>query len=82
MTILFETVISYYEIIPNSGVKKEQLENLIKGFVLQGATYVLLYDLMCLSQKPQLDQLAKIMKNHNMTLSELNVREVFHLDKT
>jgi len=50
ITIIYETVIAYYELRSLvSGMKRQQIEHLVKSLVLQGPVYVFIFNIMSLS---------------------------------
>lgn len=51
ITIIYETVVAYYELRSSlaSGMKRQQIEHLVKSLVLQGPVYVFIYNIMSLS---------------------------------
>lgn len=62
-SILNETLIQLYGLqsaILKCVLKREQLENFIKAYVLSGASYVLIYNVLTLSQSDQIEKLEKV----------------------
>ena len=69
ITIIYETVAAYYELRSLvSGMKRQEIEHLVKSLVLQGPAYVFIFNIMSLSQHQQIKKLEQVMLNRKLTL--------------
>lgn len=79
MLTIQETLIEIYELqsFVRSRVNNEQLENFVTSLVLSGPVYILIYNLISLSEFDQIQKLEIIIKNAQVSLATLQVNEVF-----
>jgi len=82
MLTIQETLIEIYELqsFVRSRVNNEQLENFVTSLVLSGPVYILIYNLISLSEFDQIQKLEIIIKNAQVSLATLQVNEVFQLN--
>ena len=82
MLTIQETLIEIYELqsFVRSRVNNEQLENFVTSLVLSGPVYILIYNLISLSEFDQIQKLEIKIKNAQVSLATLQVNEVFQLN--
>jgi len=81
--VIQETLVEVYGLqqLVRSRVNQELLENFVTALVLEGPIYILLYNLIALSEYDQLQKLGIIVQNAQVNLANLQVSDVFQLSE-